>query len=133
MGGQADCYLADLSCIYTERDRQHDCGVKAAPQNRKTGIQQERLHGDMPARSRRGTAASPGGNLSLNLKLPRGTCCREQYPQFSQKNTDLKNCQYMDYMRESRKIAPYHVNAIAPQQVALQHVARQLRCLSRPA
>ena len=30
------------------------------------------------------------------------------------------------------RTAAYHVNAIAAQQVALQHVARQSRCLSRP-
>ena len=29
----------------------------------------------------------------------------------------------MDYMQESRATAAYHVNAIAAQQVALQHVA----------
>ena len=29
----------------------------------------------------------------------------------------------MDYMQESRATAAYHVNAIAVQQVALQHVA----------
>ena len=62
------------------------------------------------------TAASTGGNLSLNLKLPCCTCCREQ---FSLKNTDHKNCRYMDYMQESRATAAYHVNAIAVQQVAL--------------
>ena len=38
----------------------------------------------------------------------------------------------MDYMEESRATAAFHVNAIAAQQVALQHVARQSRCLSRP-
>ena len=36
-------------------NRQRDCGATAAPQNRNIGIQQERLHGDTPARSRRVT------------------------------------------------------------------------------
>ena len=36
-----------LSCLYTGRDRQRDCGLTAALQNRNIGIQQERLHGDM--------------------------------------------------------------------------------------
>ena len=36
------------------------------------------------------------------------------------------------HMQESRATAAYHVNAIAAQQVALQHVTRQSRCLSGP-
>ena len=51
---------------------------------------------------------------------------------FFLKNTDLRNCRYMDYMQESRATAACHVNAIVAQQVALQHVAPQSRCLSRP-
>ena len=35
----------------------------------------------------------------------------------------LKNCRYTDYMQESRVTAAYHVNTIAVQQVALQHIA----------
>ena len=54
---------------------QHDCGATAAPKNRNIGIRQEHLHGDTPACSKRVTAASPAGNLSLNLKLQCGTCC----------------------------------------------------------
>ena len=51
---------------------------------------------------------------------------------FFLKNTDLRNCRYMDYMQESRATAACHIKAIAAQQVALQHVAPQSRCLSRP-
>ena len=51
------------------------------------------------------------------------TCCHEQLPQ----NTDPKNCRNMVYMQESCATAAYHVNTIAAQQVALQHVARQSR------
>ena len=40
-----------------------------------------------------------------------------------------QKCCYMDYMQESLATAAYHVNAIAAQQVALQHVARQSPCL----
>ena len=65
----------------------------------------------------------------FELKFLQGTGCREQ---FALKNTDLKNCKYMDYMQESRMTAACHVNAIATQQIALQHVVRQSCWLSRP-
>ena len=61
--------LHGLSCIYTGRNRQRDCGATAVPQNKNIGIQQERLHGDTTARSRRATAASPGGNCKFELKI----------------------------------------------------------------
>ena len=61
------------SCVQMGWDRQCDCGAPATPQNRNIGIQQEHLHGDTPARSRRTTAASPSGNLILNLN-----CCMAQ-------------------------------------------------------
>ena len=51
---------------------------------------------------------------------------------FFLKNTDPRNCRDMNYMQESRMTAAYHVNAIAAQQVALQYIARQSRCLSPP-
>ena len=110
-------------------NRQRDSGATATPQNRNLGIQQEHLHGITPDRSRRGTAVSLSGNLSLNLKLQCSTGCREQ---FYLKNADLKNFLNMDYMQESRGTTAYYVNAIAVQQVALQHVACQSRCLSGP-
>ena len=61
--------------------------------------------------------------------MPHSTGYREQ---FSLNNTDLRNYWYMDYMQELCETATYHVNAIAVQQVTLQHVVRQSRCLSRP-
>ena len=39
---------------------------------------------------------------------------------------------YAGVAHDSSVTAACHVNAIAAQQVALQHVARQSRCLSRP-
>ena len=39
--------------------------------------------------------------------------CREQLPQFSLKNTDPKNCRYMDYMQESRATAACHDSEIS--------------------
>ena len=74
----------------------------------KIGIQQERLHGSMLARSRRAIAVSPGSNLSLNVKLLHGTGCHEMFSM----NTDLKNCRYMDYLQESRPTAAYHVQML---------------------
>ena len=109
--------LSILSCVYTGRDRQRDCSATAAPQNRNIGIQQERLHGDTL--------------LAADARLLRATAARLSWA-FFLKNTDLRNWRYMDYMHESRATAACHVNAIAVQQVALQHVARQSRCLSPP-
>ena len=56
-----------LSCIYMGHDRQRDCNVTAAQQNKNIGIQQKHLHGNTPGHSGRPTAESLGSNLILNL------------------------------------------------------------------
>ena len=66
-----------------------------------TAVRQRAFTRRHAPRSRRATAASPGGILSLNLKLSRAL--------FFLKNTDLRNCRYMDYMQESRATAACHV------------------------
>ena len=48
-----------------------------------------------------------GWQSSFETKLPRNAGRHEQFF----KNTDRRNCWYMDYMQELSTAAAYHVNA----------------------
>ena len=105
------------SYVYTGCGKQWDCSATDAQKNRNLEIQQEHLHRVKHVCSRNVTALSLGvtkRQFNFETKLLCGKGCHEW---FSLKDTDLRNCWYMDYT-ESHITATYHVNVIVVQHVA---------------